>query len=79
MLLLYSCVFMRFAWMVKPRNYLLFACHIANGSAQSVLLARKLKYDMEHPEGPPAAAAEPIADAGSAVPALADAAPVKLQ
>lgn len=84
-LLLYSCVFMRFAWMVKPRNYLLFACHIANSSAQGVLLTRKLKYDMDHPEGPTAAAAEPIADASgapaavAAAAAVADVAPAKLQ
>ena len=25
---------MRFAWMVKPRNYLLLACHAANESMQ---------------------------------------------
>jgi hypothetical protein len=30
----YSLLFMRFAWMVQPRNYLLFACHAANEAAQ---------------------------------------------
>ena len=31
-LFFYSCMFMRFAWMVKPRNLLLFACHASNSS-----------------------------------------------
>lgn len=26
----YSGLFMRFAWKVQPRNYLLFACHFCN-------------------------------------------------
>ena len=34
-LMLYSSVFMRFAWHVKPRNLLLFACHITNFVAQT--------------------------------------------
>ena len=29
-LFFYSCFFMRFAWRVQPRNYLLFACHFCN-------------------------------------------------
>lgn len=29
-LTLYSCMFARFAWMVRPRNYLLLACHLSN-------------------------------------------------
>ena len=32
-LMLYSCFFMRFAWRVQPRNYLLFACHFCNSIA----------------------------------------------
>jgi hypothetical protein len=32
-LLTYSTVFMRFAWQVQPRNYILFACHAANWCA----------------------------------------------
>ncbi|KAH8917016.1 UPF0041-domain-containing protein [Atractiella rhizophila] len=40
----YSMVFMRFAWMVQPRNYLLFACHATNASAQSVQLFRFLNH-----------------------------------
>ena len=26
----YSTLFMRFAWMVQPRNFILLACHAAN-------------------------------------------------
>lgn len=33
-LCIYSALFMRFAWMVQPRNYLLFACHFTNEIAQ---------------------------------------------
>ena len=33
-LVIYSSVFMRFAWHVQPRNLLLFACHMTNFSAQ---------------------------------------------
>ncbi|KAK7468882.1 pyruvate transporter mpc1 [Stygiomarasmius scandens] len=40
----YSMVFMRFAWRVQPRNYLLFACHATNATAQSVQLARFGNY-----------------------------------
>lgn len=47
---------MRFAWMVKPRNYLLFACHATNATAQTVQTARWFKYfhmggrEEKHPE-----------------------------
>lgn len=40
----YSLVFMRFAWRVIPRNYLLFACHATNASAQLVQEGRFLNY-----------------------------------
>ena len=43
-LVLYSCVFMRFAWKVQPRNMLLFACHFTNASAQSIQGGRFLAY-----------------------------------
>ena len=36
----YSAVFMRFAWRVQPRNYLLFVCHLTNCTAQSTQLFR---------------------------------------
>jgi len=32
------------AWRVQPRNYLLFACHAANATAQSVQDVRFVKY-----------------------------------
>lgn len=35
---------MRFAWRVQPRNYLLFACHATNATAQLVQEARWLNY-----------------------------------
>ena len=31
-LYLYSLMFMRFAWRVSPRNYLLLSCHTANSA-----------------------------------------------
>ncbi|CAE6471969.1 unnamed protein product [Rhizoctonia solani] len=40
----YSMVFMRFAWRVQPRNYLLFACHATNATAQTAQLARFVNY-----------------------------------
>lgn len=43
-LILYSCVFMRFAWKVQPRNMLLFACHFTNATAQSVQGGRFVSY-----------------------------------
>ena len=36
----YSVLFMRFSWMVQPRNYLLFGCHACNETAQVYLLAK---------------------------------------
>ncbi|KAJ2719372.1 pyruvate transporter mpc1 [Coemansia sp. Benny D115] len=41
----YSLLFMRFAWMVNPRNYLLFACHATNEVAQLVQLSRYVNYN----------------------------------
>lgn len=32
------------AWRVQPRNYLLFACHLTNATAQSVQEARFFNY-----------------------------------
>ena len=31
---IYSLLFMRFAWAIQPRNYLLFACHFSNEFVQ---------------------------------------------
>uniref|UniRef100_A0A0A9X5N6 Mitochondrial pyruvate carrier n=2 Tax=Lygus hesperus TaxID=30085 RepID=A0A0A9X5N6_LYGHE len=46
----YSSVFMRFAWMVKPRNYLLYACHAFNLLAQLVQLQRGVRYQLTPPK-----------------------------
>jgi hypothetical protein len=43
-LLVYSTLFARWAWIVKPRNLLLMWCHIANVVAQSNQLRRALEY-----------------------------------
>lgn len=40
---MYSLIFMRFAWMVKPRNYLLLACHMSNETAQLYQLQRGVR------------------------------------
>ena len=40
----YSLLFMRFAWMVQPRNYLLFACHATNETCQLIQGSRFLKH-----------------------------------
>ncbi|XP_028768999.1 mitochondrial pyruvate carrier 1-like [Neltuma alba] len=39
----YSALFMRFAWMVQPRNYLLLACHASNETVQLYQLSRWAK------------------------------------
>ena len=44
---LYSALFMRFAWMVQPRNYLLFACHFTNETAQLIQGYRLFMYNMK--------------------------------
>uniref|UniRef100_A0A6M2F7T7 Mitochondrial pyruvate carrier n=1 Tax=Populus davidiana TaxID=266767 RepID=A0A6M2F7T7_9ROSI len=36
----YSALFMRFAWMVQPRNYLLLVCHASNETVQLYQLSR---------------------------------------
>ncbi|XP_030956116.1 mitochondrial pyruvate carrier 1-like isoform X3 [Quercus lobata] len=40
----YSALFMRFAWMVQPRNLHLLALHAANESVQLYQLSRWLKF-----------------------------------
>eukprot|EP00899_Mesostigma_viride_P029148 jgi/Mesvir1/9418/Mv01520-RA.1 len=39
-LCVYSGLFMRFAWMVQPRNYILLACHASNECVQLYHLSR---------------------------------------
>ncbi|KAL4233867.1 pyruvate transporter mpc1 [Mactra antiquata] len=43
-LFFYSCLFMRFAIKVQPRNLLLFSCHFTNASAQAVQGTRFTNY-----------------------------------
>ncbi|XP_035485071.1 mitochondrial pyruvate carrier 1 [Scophthalmus maximus] len=43
----YSLLFMRFAYKVQPRNWLLFACHLTNEAAQLVQGSRLIKYNLE--------------------------------
>lgn len=40
----YSLLFMRFAYKVQPRNWLLFACHLTNESAQLIQGSRLIKF-----------------------------------
>ena len=44
-LTVYSGLFMRFAWRVQPRNYILLACHTANGSVQVRILRRDTTHE----------------------------------
>lgn len=39
-LAVYSCVFMRWALAISPANYPLFACHVANSTAQTATLVK---------------------------------------
>ncbi|XP_072558925.1 mitochondrial pyruvate carrier 1-like [Paramormyrops kingsleyae] len=43
----YSMVFMRFAYQVQPRNWLLLACHAANATAQTIQGARLMRHKIE--------------------------------
>ena len=43
----YSCMFMRFAWMVQPRNLFLLSCHASNATMQLALLKRKISHNMK--------------------------------
>lgn len=53
---IYSGLFMRFAWMVQPRNYLLLACHASNETVQMYQLSRWYRW-YSSPEGQAATAA----------------------
>jgi hypothetical protein len=46
-LFFYSCFFMRFAWMVKPRNMMLLSCHMCNSTMQLALLNKRYQYDQK--------------------------------
>jgi len=43
----YSSLFMRFAWAIQPRNYILLSCHTANVTAQMNQLRRWGEYKLE--------------------------------
>jgi mitochondrial pyruvate carrier 1 len=47
-LIVYSTLFARWAWVVQPRNLLLMWCHITNVAAQSNQLRRALEYKMQN-------------------------------
>lgn len=51
----YSALFVRFAWAVQPRNYILASCHTANVLAQSNQLRRWVDHKLEtEPDTAPA-------------------------
>ncbi|GLI69904.1 hypothetical protein VaNZ11_014611 [Volvox africanus] len=65
----YSLLFMRFAWEVKPRNYLLLACHASNETVQLYQLSRWYSWStssaakpakVKHVDAAPAAAAPSV-------------------
>jgi len=64
-LAVYSMFFMRFAWMVRPRNYLMLATHIANEGAQCTQLYRKWTWNKEQEALAAAAGAKGGAGAAS--------------
>lgn len=43
-LAMYSLAFMRFAWRVSPRNYILLSCHVFNEAVQLTQLFRAVDY-----------------------------------
>lgn len=47
----YSALFIRFAWRVQPRNYILFACHSFNVTAQLNQLRRAVEYKIANVPG----------------------------
>lgn len=49
-LCVYSGLFMRFAWRVQPRNYLLLACHASNETIQLYNLQRWVRWQSREKE-----------------------------
>ena len=49
-LIVYSALFARWAWVVKPRNLSLMWCHVANVIAQTNQIRRALEYKVENGE-----------------------------
>jgi len=50
-LIVYSSLFARWAWIVKPQNLLLASCHVTNVAAQLNQLRRALNYKLEQGHG----------------------------
>lgn len=46
-LIVYSTLFARWAWVVKPQNLLLCACHVSNVIAQTNQMRRALEYKLQ--------------------------------
>jgi hypothetical protein len=70
---MYSALFMRFAWMVQPRNYLLLACHACNETVQLYHLQRIIRYQQSAAaKATPAAQQQPLAPSPAVAAALAD-------
>lgn len=63
-LCVYSMLFMRFAYVVKPRNWLLFACHASNETVQLANLGRWTRWRFS-PDGVAAVNARQSAAAGA--------------
>jgi len=49
-LVVYSGLFMRFAWRVQPRNHILLACHTANANVQAYNFQRWARRNGDAPE-----------------------------
>jgi hypothetical protein len=70
-LCIYSSLFMRFAWMVKPRNHLLFACHFTNELAQLYQGYRFIQHNYLSPttdKSPDGDIVQPRAETGTIAP-----------
>ena len=55
-LCVYSVLFMRFAWVIQPRNYLLFSCHASNEGVQLNQMRRwgRWRVGPDYPQAAPA-------------------------
>ena len=62
-LMVYSGVFARWAWVVKPRNLSLMWCHIANVTAQTNQLRRALEHKAKTPSTKSSAFRSPASSA----------------
>lgn len=62
----YSCLFMRFAWEIQPRNYILLACHASNECVQLNQMRRWWVARSEGGSGPSSSSSAPAAPAVAA-------------